>query len=238
MKTKINVFYIAIMLVGLFGFFSCSDEESAGISKVSDLPVFNLIGGDLGVALGVPYVDQYTVTMAGKDIKAQTKVTGTVDVNTSGPYVINYEAKSAEGFVRSASRLVVVYDKASISMADISGKYISNISRKTISTGATAKRGPFAVTIRKISDGLFYVDDFLGGWYNFGSAYGDRYAGSGYVVLKADNTMSVASSSIPAWGDTVSFFDVSSYNPTTGVIVFKSMMDAATNFEFSVTLTK
>lgn len=237
MKTKNKILYSAVVLFGLLFATSCT-EDSAGISKTTDLPAFNLIGGDMGVALGEPYVDNFTVTMNGKDIKAQTTVTGTVDVNTAGPYVIKYEAKSAEGFVRKAERLVVVYDKSSISTADISGKYKSNILRTNTTSGATKKLGPFIVNIKKISDGLFYIDDLLGGWYNFGSEYGDGYAGSGYIVLKADNTISVASSKLRVWDDTVSLFATSSYDPATGTILINSIMDAATYLEFAVTLTK
>ena len=231
--------YTAFALFALFAFSSCT-EESAGISKVTTFPIITITGdASIGVAKGSAYVDPGFKAMEGtKDITADIVVKGTVDVNTEGAYILVYEATNSDGFKKSESRTVIVYDKSSISTADISGEYISKIQRKTISTGVLAKRGPFKIIITKLADGLFIIDDLLGGWYYYGSAYGVGYAGLGYVVLKADNSLSIAYSTIPTWSDTVGFFAASTYNPGTGTILINSKMNAAANFQFSVTLTK
>jgi hypothetical protein len=239
MKSKIKIIYSAFLLFATIGFSSCT-EDSAGISKVTTFPIITLTGdASIGVAKGAAYVDPgFKATEGTKDITANIVVKGTVDVTKSGAYILVYEATNSDGFKRSESRTVIVYDKSSISSADISGEYNSNISRKTLSTGVTAKRGPFKIIITKLADGLFIVDDLLGGWYYYGSAYGIGYAGLGYVVLKSDNTISIAYSTIPSWSDSVKFFATSTYDPATGTISLNSMMAAATNFEFAVTLKK
>lgn len=239
MKSKIKIIYSAILLFATIGLSSCT-EDSAGISKVTTFPIITLSGdASIGVAKGATYVDPGFKAMEGtKDITANIIVKGTVDVNKSGAYILVYEATNSDGFKRSESRTVIVYDKSSISSADISGEYSSTITRKVLTTGVTAKRGPFTIVISKLADGLFIVDDLLGGWYYYGSAYGVGYAGLGYVVLKSDNTISIAYSTIPSWSDSVTFFATSSYDPATGTISLNSMMDAATNYEFAVTLKK
>jgi hypothetical protein len=239
MKTKIKFIYSAFVLIALMSFSSCT-EDSAGISKVTTFPVITVLGApSIGVAKGIPYVDPGFKAMEGtKDITSNVVVKGTVDVNKSGAYFLVYEATNSDGFKRSESRTVIVYDKSSISTADISGVYKSTIKRKVLTTGVLASRGPYSIVITKLADGLFIIDDLLGGWYYYGSAYGVGYAGLGYVVLKADNTLSIAYSTIPSWSDSVKFFAASTYNPATGTILLNSMMNASTNYEFAVTLTK
>lgn len=239
MKSKIKIIYSAFLLIALLTSSSCT-EDSAGISKVTTFPIITLTGeSSIGVAKGATYVDPGFKAMEGtKDITANIVVKGSVDVNKEGAYFLVYEATNSDGFKRAESRTVIVYDKSSISNADISGTYTSKIKRKVISTGASASRGPFSIVITKLADGLFIVDDLLGGWYYYGSKYGVGYAGLGYVVLKADNTLSIAYSTIPSWSDSVRLFATSTYNPVTGTILINSMMNAAKNFEFAVTLTK
>lgn len=238
MKSKIKIIFSTLLVVAAFTV-SCT-KDSEGISKVTTFPIITLKGeSNIGVAQGQAFVDPGFMAMEGTlDITKNIKVIGAVDVTKPGPYILVYEATNSDGFKRSASRTVVVYDKSSISSADISGVYSSSIKRKNTSTAASSARGPFSINITKISDGLFLIDDLLGGWYYYGSSYGVGYAGLGYIVLKANNEISIAYSTLPTWGDTVSFFATSTYNPTSGVILLNSSMGAAPQFEFAVTLTK
>ncbi len=235
-----NIFKFQISLLFLSVFLISCDKESEGISKVTTFPIITLTGeSSIGVALGQPFVDPGYVAKEGdKDITKNVVVKGAVDVSKPGPYLLEYEAVNSDGFKRSATRTVVVYDKSSISTANISGTYVSTIKRTNTTTGASASRGPFSIVITKISDGLFLIDDLLGGWYYYGSSYGVGYAGKGYIVLKANNEIAIAYSTIPSWGDTVGMFATSSYNPATGSISLNTYMKAATQFQFAVTLTK
>lgn len=239
MKSKIKILYSAIMLIALFSISSCT-EDSAGISKVTSFPIITLLGDEsMGVAMGVAFVDPGFKAIEGEiDITSKVVVKGSVDVNVAGPYELVYEATNSDGFKRSVSRTVIVYDKSSISTFNIAGNYTSKIKRKTVSTGTSANRGPFTIVVTKLADGLYSVDDLLGGWYAYGSNYGMGYAGLGYIVLKADNSISIAYSTIPSWNDFVIFFAPSIYDPITGEIHLNSMMGASSNFEFAVTLTK
>lgn len=239
MKSKFNIIVSALIVGAVMSLSSCS-EESAGISKVTTFPVITLKGNtSIGVAKGQPYVDPgFTALEGTNDISSKVLVKGSVDVNISGPYKLIYEATNSDGFKRSVERTVIVYDKSSISSVDISGNYSSTIKRKVVSTGVLASRGPFTIVVTKLADGLFQIDDLLGGWYYYGSNYGVGYAGLGYIVLKADNTISIAYSTIPSWSDSVKFYATSAYDPATGKIFLNSMMNAATNYEFAVTLSK
>lgn len=239
MKSKFNIIVSALIVGAVMSLSSCT-EESAGISKVTTFPVITLKGNaSIGVAKGQPYVDPgFTALEGTNDISSKVVVKGSVDVNVSGPYKLVYEATNSDGFKRSVERTVIVYDKSSISSVDISGNYSSRITRKVLSTGVTANRGPFTIVVTKLADGLFQIDDLLGGWYYYGSNYGVGYAGLGYIVLKADNTISIAYSTIPSWSDSVKFYATSTYDPATGKIFLNSMMNAATNYEFAVTLSK
>jgi len=237
MKNRIK-FQLSLLFLSLV-FVSC-DKESEGISKVTTFPVITLTGEtSIGVALGQPFVDPGFKAMEGtKDITKDVVVNGTVDVTKPGPYLLEYVATNSDGFKRSSTRTVVVYDKSSISTADISGTYTSTIKRTNTNTSASSSRGPFSIVITKISDGLFLIDDLLGGWYYYGSSYGVGYAGKGYIVLKANNEISIAYSTIPSWSDKVGLFATSTYDPGNGQIKLNTYMNAASYLQFAVTLSK
>jgi len=238
MKNKFRYSILLFILSALF--ISCQDITTADVSHLTYYVDITLKGNAvMTVPVGGTFTDPgFTATEKGADVSSKVKVSGTVDASTVGAYTLTYSAVNKDGFPISASRLVIVYDQSTASSVDISGTYNSNILRTTTSNGTQLSRGPFTVTLKKIAEGVFSIDDMLGGWYAIGSAYGSSYAGSGYIALHVDNSISIISSTLPGWGDTIEFYQTSYYNPNTGNIYLFSDMVSTPKFQFAVTLTK
>jgi hypothetical protein len=88
----------------------------------------------------------------GED-EVATEVSGTVDSNAPGRYPVVYTATNPDGFSRSITRQVVVYDPAT-DATDLSGKYTR------LATGVTA-------TVIKIGPSTYHIDDAGGYGSNF-----------------------------------------------------------------------
>jgi hypothetical protein len=234
-----NIVKIIILSIFAFGVLASCSKDTEGISKVTTFATLTLNGQPImGVALGSSFVDPGAVAKEGtEDLTADIVISGSVNTNVEGSYIITYSVKNTEGYDATITRRVIVFDAStlpSISLDDVSGSYKSSILREY--AGASASRGPYNINIYKIADGLFYIDDFLGGWYRDGSGYGDAYTGSGMFILHSNNTISVYSSYIPGWGTAIELFDVSTY--LNGVIILKVIMDDTPTMLFTVTLTK
>lgn len=238
MKNKFRYSILLFILSVLF--ISCQDITTADVSHLTYYVNITLKGNSvMTVPLGGTFTDPgFTATENGTDVSSKVKVSGIVDANTTGAYTLTYSAVNKDGFPISVSRLVIVYDQTSASSIDISGTYTSNILRTDATSGAHLSHGPFTVTLKKIAQGVFSIDDLLGGWYAIGSGYGSSYAGSGYVALHTDNSISIISSTLPGWGDAIEFYQSSYYDPNTGNIYLFSNMASTPKYQFAVTLTK
>jgi len=56
------------------------------------------------------------------------------------------------------------------------------------------------VVVYGLGGDKYYIDDLIGGWYNFGSSYGTDYAGPGVVQVNPDNTVTLVSAQTWTWG--------------------------------------
>ena len=204
----------------LFVLVSCEDKTSYDVSKITYYVTYKMSGDQtLLVPVGTAYVDPGVKAMEGtKDVTSTMKTTGTVNSSVIGLYPITYSAVNADGFASSITRLVVVCDPTVTT--DISGGYslASGSYRKTLSSGAKTSFSGYSISLTKIAPGIFFVSDFLGGYYDQRAAYGTSYAMTGYVKLNPDNTLALLSSKIAGWGDSLNSLVNATFNPGTKAI--------------------
>lgn len=203
MKKLIYSLFVCLSLVIV----SC-DESTEDPSFVTYYVDFDMKGSDIEtVALGNAYVEPgVTVKERGEDITSKMKVTGVedIDVNRVGLYQITYAAQNVDGYAKSISRLVVVYDPTVTT--DISGSYIAGegTQREVKNEEGVWVAGGFSdykVTLTKVAPGVFKVSDFMGGFYDQGKGYGAAYAMVGYAKLNKDNTLEILSGDVAGFGD-------------------------------------
>lgn len=221
---------------------SCTQKDlvdnatTVGISKITHYVTFDLTGGPtVAIAKGGAYVDPGYVALEGtKDVTTTVKVIGTVDGTSVGLYHLTYEATNSDGYKSSTARTVIIYDPAAPDI-DITGKYTSAVRRVSPARSFTGLK----VSIQKMAPGFFYVSDFLGGFYDQGSnyQYGPGYAMTGYMQVNADNTLTLVSSYVTAWGDSLNKFSNGLYDPVTKGLTWDAFYTAS-NYNFKVTLVK
>lgn len=208
--------YILILISVLF-LFAC-EKETEGVSRITYYVDLELKGNPIEfVSIGGTYNEPGWTAFEGDiDVSENVKVSGKVEVNTLGYYTLNYSVNNADGFPKTASRSVIVYDPAI--NTDISGEYVTVEGTYRYRAGAIIKYPGFNVTITKVAPGTFAISDFLGGYYAQRAGYGSAYAGSGYVQLNSNNKISLIYSFVPGWGDALSALKNAEYNPGDGSI--------------------
>ncbi len=225
--------YLFITIILLLGITSGCEKESEGwsTSKITYYVTFDFDLAEGADQLGNQKIvlskgESYDVTSnfeakeGDTDVKDKTEITGTVDSNTPGYYVINYSAVNSDGYSASASLGVVVGDPDITT--DISGDYISDVDR------TPEYYGPFtglSASITKVAPGIFYMNRMLGNYYFEGaglSAFGKLFS-HGFVRLNANNTISYLDSFSPYWQTTSPFVEDGTYDPETGVIEYTAI---------------
>ena len=207
----------------LFGLTACNDDNDALTDSVlTTYPHFTMLGDEFTeVNLGEPYVDAgCTATLGGVDVTSQIVTTGLdeIDTNKAGFYYITYSMVNADGYVKSVTRTVAVFDPSVDT--DLSGNYVTTTGTicNIFSSGGKLPLIGMSITVDKILPGLFNVSDLIGGLYDQYVGYGSDYAMQGVIQLTADNKIIVLDGLVPGWGDS---FDVAydgEYNPETGAI--------------------
>lgn len=186
--------------------------------------------GQYLLGLGTPYVDPGYVAMEGdEDVTDNVKVTGEVNSNKPGFYTLNYSAVNKDGFSKSVSRTVIVYDPNNT--MEVAGDYTSDVTRRAPYDNAFSG---LSVSMSKFLPGIFHVSDLLGGYYSLGYDYGDDYAMTGYIQVNEDNSIELLSSHIKGWGDSLDGMTNGIYDPITNQITFTVMY--AGKYTFDVTL--
>lgn len=204
-------------------FTACNDDDDELTdSRLTYYPVLELQGDEfVQVPIGTSYTDAgCTATLKGEDYTSHIVTTGLdeIDVNQAGLYYVTYTATNSDGFSASVTRTVAVCDPTITT--DISGTYtVQEGSYRIYGTRQTAFSG-YTITITKAAPGIFYVSDFLGGYYDQRAGYGSNYAMTGYVQLLADNTLNILSGDVAGWGDSYDDFSDGSYDPDTGSITY------------------
>lgn len=143
MKKFLISAYAILGMIILMG--SCESTDTANVSFVTTYPVIELEGDEIMVVgLGTDYTEPGAMAKVGEeDVELETA--GTVDSNTPGVYPVNYTATNSDGYSRTATRQVVIYDPATDAV-DLSGSYIR------AATGVT-------VTVTKTGPSTYHIND-------------------------------------------------------------------------------
>ncbi len=150
MRKVINTAIVAL-IAGLLG---CEDVTTDHVSFITTYPVITLNSPALIIqAKGVAFVDPAEAKVGDQTVPL--KIDGAVDETKPGLYLITYTATNKDGFGRSTSRQVVVYDPAT-DATDLTGAYLR------AATGVT-------VNVVKVSPSTYHIDDAAG----FGSSFLD-----------------------------------------------------------------
>lgn len=230
-----KILLYSFLLTLFFGTVSC-DKESEDISTLTSYVTIVLEGDDIVYhPKGTAWVDPgFTATENGEDV-ADGVVATTPDVDMIGSYTITYSAVNSDGYAGSVSRKVVVYTPG-LSTIDISGVYSGDVSR-TIPPDAAAKSytGNEVVLTATSVPGLYYISDWIAGFYSVGYGYGAGYAFTGYVEMVSPTEFNHIESSNP-WGDPADEVLNFNYDVATGVFTYNFLWLG--KYDYALTLTK
>ena len=192
--------------MAVLGFTSCNDDEDQFTDSRLTYYVALELNGDafVQVPIGTSYTDAgCKATMKGEDVSSRIVTTGldAIDVNKPGLYTVTYSAVNDDGFPASVSRTVAVCDPSVTT--DISGTWTVQPGSYRFYNGNQTPYSGYTVKIRRDAPGIFYISDFLGGWYEQRAGYGASYACYGYVQLLEDGTLVNLSSHVNGWGDSL-----------------------------------
>lgn len=111
-----KILLYSFLLTIIFGTVSC-DKDSEDISTVT---TYATIEFDELVVREVGEAFTPSATAFEGETEVEVQISGSVDVNTVGVYVINYSAVNSDGFSAASSQRVVVYDPAVVP-TDVTG---------------------------------------------------------------------------------------------------------------------
>jgi len=220
-----KIYFYMLGFVLALGLASCSDNnDHLTDSTLTYYPEFHMQGEEfVEVYLGTSYTDAgCTATLLGEDWTSRIVTTGVedIDVNIPGLYYVTYSITNKDGYVKSVTRTVAVFDPEITT--DISGKYTTQEGTYVeLPNGRQIPLEGFTVNINKVVPGVFYIDEMLGGLYSQYMDYGGDYALQGYLQLTADNKLHDLGVMVPAWGDTYSEISDIVYDPGTGEITYQ-----------------
>ena len=183
-----------------FGFTSCNDDND----QLTDTRVTNYIlltvNGDevVYVDANSTYTDEGCAAEAGgQDVTSKVQTTNPVDTKTIGPYIVTYRATNEDGFSSEASRYVYVGSPLVGTVSD--GSYRQTYNGDGSPKAQVAWSG-YNIEMLTDGNGLYWVEDLMGGYYEQRAGYGSRYAMNGYLQVNADNTVDmVGGGGVPAW---------------------------------------
>lgn len=119
MKYIYNLFLLTILGLGSF---SCQDDETSDISQITYYANIELEGDSyLVLQAGDTYEEAGAIAIAG-DETLEVSISGDVDTNTPGVYVVTYSAMNDDGYSSSKSRTILVTSE-DISDVDLAGEY-------------------------------------------------------------------------------------------------------------------
>ncbi len=220
---------------------SC-EKETEGISHETNYAVFDLQGGNtIFHTLGEPFVDPgYSAKENGQNVDVTVSISSlyngysgnTVDANTPDLYTIAYSATNSDGYEASTSREVYVFNTGDM-VNSIEGLYTSTVVRNG-SSGAQYTDMEY-IFITKTGDNTYSISCGIGGYYQFGRAYGVDYSAPATVVANSipSNDFSFEQFSVGTFGGAVDITSLT-VDPSSKTIIFTSVWDSG--YEFVVTL--
>lgn len=227
-----KVFIYGLMLcTAILSLTSCNDDKD----QLTDTRITNYvvltINGDK-----VVYVDANSTyedagckaELAGEDVSDKIVTINPVNTSEVGPYTVTYSAINADGFGASTSRYVYVG-------APLTGTVSEGSFRQT-KAGAVVNYSGFDIDMLTDGNGLYWVEDLLGGYYEQRAGYGDQYSMKGYLQVNKDNTVSLAGGGdVVGWGDSYDDFKNGIYDPEKNTISY-TVVYAGMDFNVILTL--
>ncbi len=219
MKSKI-IYGIAFLAIALIGLISCEDETTGGYTGVTIYPTLDLVGeSQIIVAKGASFVDPgFSSILDGEDVSDQVVVSSDVNTDVPGVYTITYEIVNPDGYPVSKSRTIYVADTTPSPIATGMHNVLGDTHRINNNSNARTDFSGYDILILQTEPGIYYCSDLIGGYYDQKVGYGSNYAMTGYFQLNADNTITLISSSVSAWGDSADEMHDASFDPVTGRI--------------------
>ena len=152
--SSLLVMAFALILIGC-------EKETEGISKVTKFAEFEMTGPEYYfLEKGTSYSEPGIKALeSGDELPVDTA--GSVDETTKGAYILTYTATNSDGFEKSVTRTVIVYD-GNLTATDLTGSY----------TGGYYGDG--SMTVTQIKDGLYESTDVFG--------YGPPYLTKGKIA--------------------------------------------------------
>jgi hypothetical protein len=235
-KISIKIMTVMSLMLLILG---CDGVSTEDPSTLTYYVTFELVGGEVvTVPLGTTYVEP-GVRAYENDVDVSSSVTteGTADGSRLGVYTVNYSAVNGDGFASTATRTVIVYDPATLDL-DISGAYTlaEGSHRLVLSSGVRVDYDGYPVTIVRMAQGVFSVSDYFAGYYERRAGYGRNYAMTGYISLNADTTLSLLSSHVNGWGDSLDELTDGRYDVAGESLSWGAVYAGA--YSFNVILTK
>lgn len=215
-----KILYLLSITFLLLSVVSC-EEDSAGLSRITHYAEIILEGeSTVVVPLGSNYEELGFTALEGEtDVTDQVVVNDNINTSQAGVYNVTYSAVNGDGFASSVTRTVLVYDTTP-SIIESGIHIVGQGTNRTWSDGTVVPFSGYEVVILQTEPGVFYISDYMGGYYDQRVGYGPDFAMTGYFQLNQDNTITPISSHVAGWGDSMDGMTSSSVDPETGVITY------------------
>ncbi len=223
---------LVLSLIAAMGFSSCDDETTKGFTDITYYPSLDVLGDPVVIVdKGAAYDDAGCYAeLNGEDVTDQVEIISDVDTDEPGVYSINYSITNSDGFSVTGSRTVYVADPTPSIISNGIHTVADGTYRFWYSSSATVAFSGYEIIILQIEPGVFYISDFMGGYYDQRAGYGSNYAMTGTFQLNADNTITPLSSYVAGWGDSMDAMSETSVDATTGQIKYKMGYAALMDF--------
>jgi hypothetical protein len=146
---KWNIFYIALSItITALIFSGCSKDED------TDAPVITLSGtSPMEIELQQSYIEPGATAVDGEDGSVNVTITGSVDNDLKGTYIITYSATDEAGNTASVERNVIVVNSADF----LGGNYVNAVDTCAITGNASFNA---TVSTSNTINGRFNVSNF------------------------------------------------------------------------------
>ena len=194
MKSNKMIVFFAVVL--FFGLTACQKKyETEGLTtSTTYYAVFDMKGEtSYQVEKGGDFSEPgCTAAEKGVDVPVVISTTGffngysgvEIDIETPDKYVTYYSAENSDGYSIAAERQIWVAETGDL-VDNISGLYLSYIERNgDIGNGQYTDLA--YVLITKTGDNTYSLSDVVGGYYEYGRAYGSAYRGAGMTITAND----------------------------------------------------
>lgn len=207
------------------------EKTSKGLTRITYYPVITLQGDNpYVVQLGGKYAEPgYTASLNGEDYTSNVQISSNVDSSVPGIYSVTYSATNPDGCSYSTVRDVYV-----LNPGGVANVYISNCWNNS----GSRNYDNIPIVISPVSDGVYEIEDLLGGYYFAGvyPGYEPTYNFHATVQfsLNEDGTFNILKISDWYFKSSFDYSNITGgYNPETGVFKynFDGINVALTPFE-------